>query len=315
MSTFHKFCRQALLLGATQADSLVSEDAAPPPIALHSVVLAYSDQKRAFDVTASRYGNFYRSAYWASYLLSSVAVALALLTLGLPHHSGLFVALELITVFTILLIYLIGSKNRWHAKWLDSRRQAELLRYKPLITLLDQSRLTAGVHDDSGITFAKSTESADTANIARDILLNDQQLWPWIKQQLSEQVNYHHRRAHDEHELRHRVHRIAFVCFVLTGVSVALHLILHSHWLSIAAAFFPSLAAALTGVIAHSESERLEIDSTRMVSRLRALLDTLPSPSTELSARGKFVERCLDVLLSDVDDWHVYAKEKTLTLA
>ena len=223
--------------------------------------------------------------------------------------------IEIITVFAILLIYLIGSKNRWHAKWLDSRRQAELLRYKPIINLLDQSGLTVGNHSGSGMASDESMESADSVNIARDMLLNDQQFWPWIKQQLSEQINYHHRRAHDEHELRHRVHRIAFICFVLTGVSVALHLILHSNWLSIAAAFFPSLAAALTGVIAHSESERLEIDSTRMVSRLRALLDTLPSASTELSARGKFLERCLDVLLSDVDDWHVYAKEKTLTLA
>lgn len=315
MSPFHKFCRQALLLGAKRAGELVPECAMPPPVALHRTVIAHSTQKRSFDVAASRYGNLYRSAYWASYLLSSVAVALALLTLGLPRLSGVFVVLELFTVSAILLIYLIGSKNRWHANWLDARRHAELLRYRPLIDLLEESRSTSINIADPEVSGEVSTEGSKSADIAREILLTDQCLWPWIRQQISEQINYHHQRAHDEHKIRHRVHRIAFICFVVTGASVALHLVFHSNWLSITAAFFPSLAAALTGVIAHSESERLEIDSTRMVAQLCSLHDALPSIPIALDARQQFLERCLDVLLSDVDDWHIYAKEKALTLA
>jgi hypothetical protein len=147
------------------------------------------------------------------------------------------------------------------------------------------------------------------------LLLNDPSLWPWIQQQVSEQINYHHARAHDEHHLRHRVHRIAFGCFILTFIAVALHLVILSNCLSIAAAFFPSLAAALTGVIAHSESERLEIDSKRMVSILQGLLTQLKTLPASLSDRQALLSKSLDSLLSDIDDWHVYAKEKTLTLA
>jgi hypothetical protein len=303
MAAFHKLCRKALLFGLRPADALVPDSAASPPLALQALIKESESRKRGRDAAATLYGNYYRSAYWAGYLLSSIAVALALLTIGLPALGGIFVGLEILVISLILLIYVIGSKKKWHQNWLEARRDAEFLRHQPLVTLLKSS--VGEPHERHPLTLES----------ARDLLLDQQGLWPWIQQQVSEQINYHHARAHDEHHLRHRVHRIAFGCFILTFIAVALHLVIHSNWLSIAAAFFPSLAAALTGVIAHSESERLEIDSKRMVSILQGLLTQLKTLPTSLSDRQALLSKSLDALLSDIDDWHVYAKEKTLTLA
>lgn len=303
MMPFHKLCRNILLTGVRRAEAPASVVITTPPPALQPLIDETESRKRSRDLAATRYGNSYRSAYWAGYLLSSIAVALALLTIGLPALGGIFVSLEILVISSILLIYVVGSKKRWHQNWLEARRDAEFLRHQPLVTLLKSS--SGEIQDQHFLP----TETA------RDLLLDQQGLWPWIQQQVSEQINYHHARAHDEHHLRHRVHRIAFGCFILTFIAVALHLVIHSNWLSIAAAFFPSLAAALTGVIAHSESERLEIDSKRMVSILQGLLTQLKTLPTSLSDRQTLLSKSLDALLSDIDDWHVYAKEKTLTLA
>lgn len=303
MMPFHKLCRNILLTGVRRAEALASVVITAPPPALQPLIDETESRKRSRDLAATRYGNSYRSAYWAGYLLSSIAVALALLTIGLPALGGIFVGLEILVISSILLIYVVGSKKRWHQNWLEARRDAEFLRHQPLVTLLKSS---------SGEARDQQLLPTETA---RDLLLNQDSLWPWIRQQVNEQINYHHARAHDEHCLRHRVHRIAFICFILTFVAVALHLVVHSNWLSIAAAFLPSLAASLTGVIAHSESERLEIDSKRMVSLLQDLSTALASSPLTLSDRQHLLSRSLDALLTDIDDWHVYAKEKSLTLA
>ena len=318
MSTFHKWCRKTLLTGVSRAKPLVEEAEARPPAALQDLINDTESKKHHLDIAATRYGNYYRSAYWSGYLLSSVAVALALLTIGIPEISGVFVGLEILVISSILLIYIVGSKNKWHQNWLQSRRDAEFLRHQALVTLLERSQNLPGSSNTSTTSNdidERMTNTTLSSAAAQDVLLNDPSLWPWIQQQVSEQINYHHARAHDEHHLRHRVHRIAFGCFILTFIAVALHLVIHSNWLSIAAAFLPSLAAALTGVIAHSESERLEIDSKRMVSILQGLLTQLKTLPTSLSDRQALLSKSLDALLSDIDDWHVYAKEKTLTLA
>lgn len=285
---FHELCRRMLLLGIPPADGSITVPAAGPP---PDIELSGTPPDLLFlDQEAKRFGDLYRSTYSANYLLGSVAVALALLTIGLPSAGRVFIGLEMLVIALILGLYLTATRRDWHRKWLESRRQAELTRYQPLMSVASP----AGPPSP---------------------LLQQQVFWMWIRRLLSEQVNYHNLRAHTERHFRRRVHLVSFACFGLTAFAVLAHLFIHSQWLSIAAAFLPTVAGALTGIMAHAESERLEVDSESISSSLQELLRVVPNIGTEPAEARRFIDRCLDVLLSDIDDWHAYATRKGLTLA
>ena len=88
------------------------------------------------DTLAVYLANVYRSAYIIVYLLSALAVALALG--GVFSHlfddnmafafKGTLVFLELILIFVIIGIVRIGRRERWHQRFLEYRTLAEMLR-------------------------------------------------------------------------------------------------------------------------------------------------------------------------------------------
>ena len=285
---FHELCRRMLLLGIPPAAGSITVPAAGPPPDIE--LSGTPPDLLSLDQEARRYGDLYRSAYWANFLLGSVAVGLALLTIGLPSSGHVFIGLEMIVILTILGLYVTATRRGWHRKWLDNRRQAELARYQPLMSVADPSRPPSP-------------------------LLEQQVFWMWIRRLLAEQVNYHDLRAHTERSFQRRVRMISFICFGLTAVAVLAHVFIDSQWLSITAAFLPTVAGALTGIMAHAESERLEVDSERISSSLRELLRIAPTASAVPADACRYIERCLDVLLADIDDWHAYAVRKGLTLA
>lgn len=82
---------------------------------------------------AEYYGNLYRSAFVANYLLSALAVFCAFVHYGLEQlnwekTSLGFIAAELVLLGMIAFIYAIGRAHRWHERWIDYRLLAEYLR-------------------------------------------------------------------------------------------------------------------------------------------------------------------------------------------
>ena len=328
ISRFHKTCRAVLLAGSHAPEkTAVPATAAPPPPVFAAVLHETAALRNEANREAGRVGDRYRSAYWATYLLSSLAVALALLPLGLRRAAGVAVVLEIATITAILAIFIIGSRQRWHLRWLDARTRAEHLRHLPLVALSERiatlgargprsSRLSPTADDEAQAAARRATEGiAALSDDGLRGMLQDGSFRRWFAGRLSEQIDYHRRRARDEHLLRHRIHRIALGCFVLTAIAVLAHLVVHSDWLSILAAFLPSFAAALAGIAAHSESERLEVDSLKMVDRLEALSRDIDALGADPEATVQVVDRCLDALLSELEDWNAYARQKVLTLA
>ncbi|NBC96665.1 MAG: hypothetical protein GVY27_09955 [Deinococcus-Thermus bacterium] len=83
------------------------------------------------DNLAIRYANLYRGATIANYLLAFYAVFFALLGVWPfvgPWAKAVFVVVELVIIARILWNVVAGSLDRWHERFLEYRRLAEVLR-------------------------------------------------------------------------------------------------------------------------------------------------------------------------------------------
>lgn len=330
---FHTLCRRVFLVGAHFPERSQERSPVTPPESLGRVIAAFSARRSVAEVLASKYGNLYRSAYWAIYLLSSLAVGMALLTMALPSFGGWFVALEALTILFILVVFTLGSKHRWHAKWLAFRREAEVIRYLPIIHIVHQlslesvqrqgpepqSKQSAPAESPYGVPIDISTEEKEHLATLDQLITSDgvlnNELRQWVEFILQEQIYYHERRAFEEHLIHERIHKLAFFCFVVTAFAVLAHAGFHTIWLSVVAAFFPSLAAALTGVAAHAEMVRLRLESESVAKDLsdieRRLTDEISSNEMIKDCLRAFVGR----VLGEVIVWHTFSKQKALTLA
>jgi len=316
------------------------------PAALIPLIQAIAPAHRAFNLRAIEYGDRYRSAFWAIYLL----IALAVLCAGLPlalgwdnaqhemhHFSIIWVISELLIIMFVGLIYWRGHRDDWQGQWLAARTQAELTWYLPLIAPVVNftdiphatnwyACLNRPGHDlQAGDDF----DSVCSANrrLARTLLRD---VWSdpefvveyarWTVTILEGQRQYHHHVALRQHALQHRVHAITAWLFALTGLSALAHLVVHSNALTLATMFFPALGASLHGALAQSEAYRLEAASERLTMELERLIEPVkatltaadPIASAEV-VRGAVLS-AVALILDEHQDWHMLVRPHHLPL-
>lgn len=95
------------------------------------------------DTLAVHFSHLYRSAYVSAYLLSAIAVFIALggifNTGGDPLRGKVWlVAIELFVIGVILAMVLIGRWLLWHERWLDYRALAENLRHGRFLAFVSE---------------------------------------------------------------------------------------------------------------------------------------------------------------------------------
>ena len=318
----------------------------PQPAALMPLIEAIAPAHRAFNLRAIEYGDRYRSAFWAIYLL----IALAVLCAGLPlalgwdnaehalhHFSIVWVITEVILIISVGLIYWRGHREDWQGQWLAARTQAELTWYLPLIAPLvdftDKSHSTnwyaclnkPGQDLDAGDDF-EGVCSANRA-LARTLLGS---VWTdpgfiveyarWTVSILEGQRQYHHHVALRQHALQHRVHTITAWLFVMTGLAALAHLVVHSNALTLATMFFPALGASLHGALAQSEAYRLEAASERLAMELGKLIEpvkatlTADDPLATAEVLRGAVLSAVSLILDEHQDWHMLVRPHHLPL-
>ena len=343
--SFHQTIQRVLLVGA----HIASPPKPPEPIApaeLAPLIAAVHADYEQYDRCALRFGNRYRSGFWAIYLLSAIAVLCAVLPLALgwdsDHHrlypyAGVWAVAEVFVILTVALIYWRGHRSDWQGQWLRARTTAELAWYLPMLApLLDWQRESSesnwylrvfdpGNHvraaDDVGIVCRRNE------SIARGLLANAW-LQPafatnyanWTMGILAHQHHYHVRQASKQHALEHRVHTINGWLFGLTALGAAAHLVLHTIWLSVVTTFFPALGASLHGALAQSEahrlsttSERLAAELERSIAQIRAGLDEAKSAGDATSLKLA-VEKAIALLLEEHQNWNLLVRPHHLPL-
>lgn len=346
MKPLHQFVRDVLLWGKTIHRS-PAPIAVPPPPALDSLLAAVRPAHQEYNQRAIAFGHRYRSAFWALYLLASLAVLCAAMPFVLgwadeksPRHAltiwwGVG---EFLIITAVALVYFAGHRQDWQGQWLALRTRAELSWYLPMLAPLlpatpeptSTGNWYARVLGEGGPS--ESDEAIDALCAACEpcalevagTAWNDgafvQRYGAWCRSLIEEQVHYHHHVAAVNRALRHRVHQITTTLFVLTGIGAALHLVWHADVLLLLTMWFPALGASLHGAIAQSEAYRLVVSAERLEFELGAHLVAIDAALNQASlADSAFglraaVKATLSTILDEHEDWLMLVRPHHLPL-
>jgi hypothetical protein len=323
----HQVIQRLLLLGI-HWEPLQPARLSKPPQRLEPVITAIETEHRRFDERAVRFGNRYRSSFWAIYLLSALAVLCAAVPLALGWNSPAWAVGEVMIIASVCAIYWWSHRRDWQGEWLRARTTAELTWYLPLLTpLLDFTKpadeanwyvraFDPGQHQQTADDVANLCARIEP--LAREQVAN---AWAdtefvasyaqWAQDILELQRRYHHEIAARQHALVDRVHIINASLFGLAALAAILHLVIHTLWLSLVMTFFPALGASLHGALAESEAYRLGITSERLTRKLEGARRNI---QTAVAARDRgdntvalkvAIEAALALILEGHQDWNL----------
>ncbi len=346
---FHHVVQRLLLIG-------MRLPVPPPPAkrqqpaALVPLIQAIAPSHRAFNLRAIEYGNRYRSAFWASYLLIALAVLCAGLPLalgwddaqhGMHHFSVVWVVCELVIIVFVGLIYWRGHKEDWQGQWLVARTQAELTWYLPLVAPLVDFDETVDDIPRTANWYAclnrpghdlQAGDDFDGVCHAHRELARTQLAGAWSDPEfiteyarwtvtiIEGQRQYHQHVARRQHALQHRVHAITAWLFVMTGTAALAHLFVHSNALTLATMFFPALGASLHGALAQSEAYRLEAASERLAMELGTIVEPVKAalerddPIASVDVLRDAALSAVALILDEHQDWHMLVRPHHLPL-
>jgi len=341
----HKFI-QNLILAGVKRHAAPLPDKPQPPQELRALIAALKPSHQDYNRRAIEFGHRYRSAFWAIYLLSALAVLCACLPLALgwddEHHqlnrlSIIWVVAEVLVIMLVGLIFWRGHRHDWQGQWLAARTEAELTWYLPMIApLIDFSQFNAASNWYSLLFNPELNEQADSdikalcASVTELSRTSLADAWSdpkfvtsyaqWAVNILEGQRYYHRHVAHNQHALQHRVHAINGWLFGLTAVAALSHLVIHAKVLTLITTFLPALAASLHGALAQSEAYRLESTSRRLISELELVIAPIrqtmenADPLATTDTLRAAILAAVSLILDEHQDWHMLVRPHHLHL-
>lgn len=341
---FHQAVQNLLLLGHRPPLPPVPPRVDPPE-ALRGLIDVVRGEHRALNDAAVHAGHRYRSAFWALYLLSALAVLLAVMPVALgwtapahPLHAWAVAwgAAELAVIVSAWLLYRRGVKEDWQGRWLASRSRAELVWYLPLAACLRPAGATAETAAGNWYAelFGEGEADPEVTRLCQKLDTRARQAvegaWSqpdflagfarWTQAILAGQRHYHQRVAQRHAALQHRVHQLTAALFGLSALAAAAHLIWHADLLLIATTAFPALGAALHGALVQGESHRLAETARQLDRQLGTLADeldaALAAPGLPERAAGlhRAAFAALNLILEEHQDWHHLVRPHHLPL-
>ena len=301
------------------------------------------------------YADGYRSSYILVYLLSAMAVFVALLPMAADLHGlsqTISVATELAILLVIVLLLLVGSARHWHERWMEYRLLAELIRQVRILIPLGGGRPFPRVPAHLGVygNLDQTWMHWQMRAIGRFIGIPSQRV---TSQYLIDcldyigkvvgisgggQLQFHQDTERRSERIWHRLHIASTALFVLTILSIAIHLLsgltelslpvhaefLERHhdtidrWLVLLAATLPALGAALAGIANQGEFARLAKRSAAMADAFRQFASEIrelraragrDGDTPSLSHVAHLAARITEVMVEEVSDWRVIVVE------
>jgi hypothetical protein len=243
--------------------------------------------------------------------------------------------------------------RHWHGRWMEYRLLAELIRQIRLLIPLGGGRPFPRIPAHLGVygnldqswmywhmrALARVTGIPSEKVTPRYLLDCLDYLGKIVGVGGGGQLQFHEATARRSHHIWHRLHVAATALFILTILSILVHLLLglsgsaapwlHTEflerhhatidgWLVLSAATLPASGAALAGIANHGEFARLAKRSSAMADAFRqfgAQIDALKAEAASnpgaltLSRVAGLAEAIADVMVEEVSDWRVIVVE------
>ena len=281
------------------------------------------------DKRGDLYADAYRSGYVLTYLLSAMAVFVALLPMAAGFEGEArtaCVTTEFVMLLVILLLFVIGRKRQWYEHWMEYRLLAELIRQLRILIPLGGGRPLPRTPTHLGLygnltqtwmywhtrAIARATGIPE-AKVTREYVLDclnyvDKIVGSPNEGQFKFQKDTEIRSEH----IAHRLHKTSTYLFGATLLGIGVHLLLEvagsaplphwlefhvpeafhkalDQWLVLASAFLPALAAALAGINNQGEFARL-------AKRSAAMADSFSRFAAQIAALRSATARGSDTL-------------------
>ena len=306
------------------------------------------------DTLAVYLANVYRSAYIIVYLLSALAVALALG--GVFSHllddnmalafkginvalafKGILVFLELILIFVIIRIVSIGRRERWHQRFLEYRTLAEMLRDIRFLAYVGENGRILRTSELGPapwfLWYLRATiRELGLPSAVLDGTYQRAHLTTVEGHAIESQIDYHRRNAMTLDKMDYVIHWVGDACFYFTGcVLVAylgglLTLVLFENLRSLlqdsrdlvtyVAAWLPALGGALAGIRETGDFAGGAALSVKTASALEDLKRDYAEAERSLSLAdtGDVLIATAQVMTEDLTAWRSIYGRKRLTL-
>ncbi|WP_300974514.1 hypothetical protein [Sphingomonas sp. LHG3406-1] len=302
-----------------------------PPEARQPLALAYAWA----NYLAIRYAQLFRSGHITNYVLSALAVNLALFGLIMPSIKLYLVVAELGVIGLLFYNTNAGTRGDWHRKWLQYRYLAETLR--PFLYLKRtgmigppfRSELAHGaVHRRGGVDWTRwyaaaiwrqmdwpvgELSAASIRQLADDV----------VAEQLLPQAVYHKVNAERMHKLDHRLHEIGN--FLMGAVIAACvlyvggYFLVHEWTKNLTGAFIfltaglPAIGAAVFGMRGHGEHLLAASRSAHTVKSLTGNVERLRQAG-KLDQLARELEGSASIMLADLNEWTASYSERSLEI-
>ena len=328
-------------------DQLV--DAAPKAGSLNQRLKDVLGPRYAWaDALAVHCSHNYRSIYVMTYLLSALAVLIALggAFVATVHQKAILVALEVFAVASIIQLVRYGRANGWHERWIDYRAIAESLRHGRFLAFVSEFgriRHVIGADQPWTIWYIRATMREIGLPHARlDEYYQRALLQATRDEEVRKQIAYHHGNEHAMEAIDHFLHTTGNFCFLFTlwmlvtyllvyaaylisswlglsQIAGALHAALYfaKSWMIVLAAGLPALGAALSGIRVQGDFDGAAERSVRMFGELSALeksYDAAIARQPGLDATADMLIETARMMSEDLAAWQDLYGRKRLNL-
>ena len=276
------------------------------------------------DERAEYFARIHRASYFSIYLLGAFAVAGAVIALHFPETKvtlwGNEMKLKLVCgiaeiafLAIILALFLLDLFRHWHARWLEHRALAELLRHARHLARIGRSypldRLHAAAHNapdaSAWVLYVMAALqracSPTKRNLTSDELTKEAK--HFARHTLWDQIQYHDRNVYENKGVAKCMALLSWILFFITFVAVIVKVLVlcgHMSWPpekvcepelwaaflpswpsekicdpGLWAAILPAFAMASFAIRAHGEFEILARRSQELGEQLQEMLDTL----------------------------------------
>lgn len=294
-------------------------------------------QRDQADQIAGRYAARYRRAYKAVYCLAPMAVLFAIagwwvVGKGKPSLEWVSTCMELICIIAILSITWYGRRGRWHERWLDARVLAEQFRTLEFLAPIAQTPPTSRLPPYMKATQGNWTgwyfrarvreHGLTTAVLTPDYLAEYQRQ---LLRVVTGQAQHHRDRGGARKRAYDALEFVTTALFGFTGLVCFAHLFspkllglespVFLTTLAAVTAVLPAFGAALEGLQAQGEYQRLSERSEGMCHYFTSLQERLPAPEIQPLSYMSLVHLAHEAsgaMLDELSDWRNLVRVRTL---